>query len=154
MFDNVRGYKLPDKDIYIGYNYFDSNYSLPNVTDLEDNKIYVRLEMGKERMFTYYDNTTGLVPSVFRFYNRTIEHNLMGNYTVRVWLGDDNWLGSREALYTFKFIVRYAPNATIIPAPADPSSMGASVADLGLTGKVKLAFKVPMFINPKYVRSA
>ena len=71
LFD-IKGYELPDMDLYIGYNYYDSNYTFPLPVDADDNKMYVWLYLGKERTFTYYDNTTNPATSVFRFYNRTI----------------------------------------------------------------------------------
>jgi hypothetical protein len=69
-----------------------------------------------------------------------------------VTIGDNNWLGPRETIYTLTFNVRWVPNATFVAVPANKTSQGAEINDMGLTGKIGMDFKVPAFINPKYYR--
>ena len=55
---------------------------------------------------------------------------------MKVTLVDDNWLGPKQSVYYFNFIVTWTPNATIYSEPADISSIGADIFDISLTGLI------------------
>jgi hypothetical protein len=91
VYSGIVGYKLPTKELYIGFNYNSTPYTLPKTYDFEGNNVYTDIYLRNERLFTFYDNTT----KAFKFYNRTILPRWIGNYTTTVTLGDDNWLGPK-----------------------------------------------------------
>ena len=148
VYSGIVGYKLPVKELYINHNYNSTPYTLPNTYDYDGDSVYTDIYLRNERLFTFFDNDT----KSFKFYNRKILARWEGNYTTTVTLGDNNWLGPRETKYSLTFRVMWQPNATIIPVPANKTSQGANITDMGLTGKISMNFNAPMFINPKYYR--
>ena len=147
-FVNVTKNRLENSTVYIGRNYHNVSIPLPEIYDYEDNNVDITVNAGKERVFVYLDKAS----RSWKFWYRTIDHELRGEYNVRIELSDDNWIGSRSSVYYKYFIVDYAPNTTFYDV-YDTSSIGGKVADIGLTGKVALAFNVPMFVNPAYWKS-
>lgn len=68
-------------------------------------------------MFTLFDNSS--TTKLFKFRNVTILPQWEGKYRTTVTIGDNNWLGPRETNYQLTFNVRWVPNATFVPVPAN-----------------------------------
>lgn len=149
LFEGIVGYDLPTQPVYIGKNWYGRHYQLPNCSDFEQNECHVEFELGFERVFLDFDNSTWQ----FNYRDTEIKRDWRGIYKVRVILKDDNWLGPKWQTYQLIFNVTDEPVPTIVPRPADMSSMGAEVVDVGLSGQISLDFNSPMFINPKYFES-
>ena len=77
-----------------------------------------------------YDNTT----RQFNYRDKNISENFIGNYTVHVIIGDDNWKGSKFSNYTLNIEVKMPNSATYRDAEVDKSFKGADIVDMGITG--------------------
>jgi len=149
VFEGVNGYELPEMLLYIDHDYTKQSYPLPPIVDVNGNNVWVDLSLGREGIFTYFDNST----RSFKFYDKNISSSWKGRHRVTITIGDDHWLGSRTSTYYLTFNVEKAPQATVVKAPEDKSYKGADISDMDLTGKVSIKFKEPMYMNPKYQKA-
>jgi len=136
VFAYTSGSTLGPVKLYVGDNYYTTEFKLPKISDANGDNTYVSLRQGRDKTITYYDNST----HSFKFYDFNMTSAMVGTYTVDITLGDDHWLGPMTTEYALEFIVEEPIKKYVIPYEEDTSSIGAKVADLGTSGKQAIDF--------------